>query len=253
VSSGHGISRTVVVTGSASGIGAAVCRRLAAPGVGILVHALENAEGCARVKGQIEGLGGRAIAVCGDLKNPGFGTELVTRAIDAFGRLDVLVANAGFPMRGGFGELSRSDLDFCFSTMPGAFFDMVKAALPFLRHKEGRVIAVSAHSAHMFRGNYPIFPLSAAAKGAMESLIRTLAVEIAPLGATANAVVPGLISKDASRDQFLSAEEKDALVAHIPMRRFGTAEEVAGVIEFLVSPAASYVTGQLIHVDGGLA
>ena len=247
------ISRAVLVTGSASGIGAALCRRLAAPGVGILVHALENVQGCLRVKEQIESRGGRAITVGGDLKNAGFGSELVTRAIDAFGRLDILVANAGFPMRGGFGESSRADLDLCFSTMPGAFFDMAKAALPFLQHKDGRVIAVSAHSAHMFRANYPTFPLSAAAKSALEVMIRNLAVEIALVGATANAVIPGLIDKDTDRPQFLSGEEKGALTAHIPMRRFGTAEEVAGVIEFLVSPAASYVTGQLIHVDGGLA
>jgi 3-oxoacyl-[acyl-carrier protein] reductase len=249
------MKRSIVITGSGSGIGASLAKLLAEPGTGLLIHARDNAEGCARVAAEVEARGARAIVRTGDLAEAGLAAQLVADAVSEFGRLDVLVANAGFPFRGQMTEgLTRADLDYCYAAMPGAFFDMVQAALPSLATSEaGRIVAVSAHAAHMFRGNYPTYPASAAAKSAMETLVRGLAVEIGPQGVTVNAVVPGLIVKDSDRDPFLATGEKAAMMAHVPMRRFGTAQEVAAAIAFLVSPAASYITGQLIHVDGGIA
>lgn len=249
------MKRGIVITGSGSGIGASLAKMLAEPETGLLIHARDNADGCARVAAAVEAQGARAIVRIGDLANAGLAAQLVAEAVSKFGRLDVLVANAGFPFLGQIADgLTRTDLDYCYAAMPGAFFDMVQAALPSLAKSEvGRIVAVSAHAAHMFRGNYPTYPASAAAKSAMETLVRGLAVELGPKGVTVNAVVPGLIAKDSDRDPFLATDEKAAMVAHVPMRRFGTSQEVAAAITFLVSPAASYITGQLIHVDGGLA
>jgi NAD(P)-dependent dehydrogenase (short-subunit alcohol dehydrogenase family) len=246
------ITRGIVVTGSGSGIGEAIVHRLAAPGTGILLHAAQNRAGCARVAEALRARGAATAIELGDLADAGTGARLIAAAAQEFGRVDVVIANAGFPDRKPIGELARADLDYMYRAMLGGLFDMLTAAEPWLRRAtHGRVVAISTHCAHIFRNDYPIYPGSGPIKAAMETMVRAAAAQFAPHGITVNAVVPGLIRKPHNTEQFLSNGEWDALAAKIPMRRIGEPDEVAAAVAFLASPDAAYITGQCLHVNGG--
>ena len=245
--------RRILVTGSGSGIGAATVRKLAGPDTAVVVHALKNRAGCERVAAELRAAGAEAHVVLADISRPEEADRLVDEALSALGGLDVLVANAGFPELKRFGELVRADLDRCYNVIMGGLFQMADRALPALKQaRDGRVIAVSTLNAHVFRPNYPVCPASAAAKAGSEALIRALAIELAPYAVTANCVAPGLIAKDADTEQFYDEERMKPLLAHVPLARIGQPAEVAAMIGFLCSPEAAYVTGQVIHVNGGI-
>lgn len=247
----HEITRAILVTGSGSGIGAAIVRCLAGPGAGILIHAHRNKAGCARVAKQAEALGAKTRIVLADLAKPGAGAKLVAAAVEAFGRLDVLVSNAGFPSRRVIGEMERDELDRLYGVMLRGFFDLATAALPYLKKsRDGRVVTVSSHNAHVFRNDYLFYPGSGAIKAGVEAMTRAFAVQMAPRRVTVNSVVPGLIRKHEG-PQFLSEREWRALAKKIPLRRVGQADEVAALVAFLCSKDAGYITGQCIHINGG--
>jgi NAD(P)-dependent dehydrogenase (short-subunit alcohol dehydrogenase family) len=246
------VERAILITGSGSGIGAAICRRLAVPGAGVLVHAKSNRDGVERVAAAARAAGAEAITALADLADPATGAALVRRTVEAFGRLDVLVANAGFPDRRPVGSLDRAGFDYVHDVVTGGLFEMCTAALPRLQTaRDGRVVSISTHNAHVFRTDYPFYPASAAAKAGLEALTRTLAVQLGPHGVTVNCVVPGLIRKDPGTPQFLSPEEWRGFAAKIPLGRIGEPDDVAAAVAFLCSRDAAYVTGQLIHVNGG--
>jgi NAD(P)-dependent dehydrogenase (short-subunit alcohol dehydrogenase family) len=245
--------RIILVTGAASGIGAAVCRALAAPGTAVILHTRRNRESAQAVLQQVRASGADAELILGDLTEPAAATAVVEAAVSRFGGLDVLVSNAGFADRTPAEALSDAAMTTSIEAIAGAFLRLSREAMPVLRRAEhGRLIAVSSFVAHSFRPDVTLFPASAAAKAALEALVRALAVELGPSGVTVNAVAPGFIRKDSGAHRALALGALAEQTARIPLRRIGLPDDVAAVIGFLASPAAGYVTGQVIHVNGGL-
>ncbi|HVY15381.1 MAG TPA: SDR family oxidoreductase [Rhodopila sp.] len=245
--------RIILVTGAASGIGAAIARRFAGPDAALLLHTRRNRDGLDAVAAEAQAAGALTAIATGDLAEPAVADAVVGAATDAFGGLDVLVSNAGFADRTPFATLSGAALRASTEAIQGAFFRLARAALPALKQSSaGRVIGVSSFVAHSFRPDVTGFPASAAAKAGLEALVRALAVEVGPDGVTVNAVVPGFIRKDSGAHRAIDPSVLAAQTARIPLRRIGLPDDVAAVVRFLASAEAGYVTGQAIHVDGGL-
>jgi NAD(P)-dependent dehydrogenase (short-subunit alcohol dehydrogenase family) len=245
--------RTILVTGAGSGIGAACCRALAGPDTAFLVHTRRNAEGAERTAAAVREAGGVAEVVLGDIGDPATPAALVAQAVARFGGLDVVVANAGFADRTPVADLTDAGFAKSLDTVLWGFLRLSRAALPVLAAGEApRLVAISSFVAHVFRTDATLFPATAAAKAGVEALVRSLAVEAAPSGITVNAVVPGFTQKDAGGHTALSPAQWDAVRARIPLGRLGTPEDVARAVAYLASPGAGYVTGQVLHVNGGL-
>jgi NAD(P)-dependent dehydrogenase (short-subunit alcohol dehydrogenase family) len=246
--------RIILVTGAASGIGAAVCRAVAGPGVAIMVHTRRNRDGAEAVASEIRARGGQAAVTLSDLAHPEAAQETIADTVRAFGHLDVLVSNAGFADRTPFADLTDAALTASVEAIQGAFFRLARAAMPHLcAGTHPRVVAVSSFVAHTFRTDVATFPASAAAKAGQEALVKALAVELGKHSVTVNAVVPGFIRKDAGAHRAIGPGVLQSQAEKIPLGRIGLPQEVAAAVAFLVSPAASYITGQALHVNGGLA
>src|SRR5690606_2532354 len=155
-------------TGSSSGIGAALARRRAQPGVGFVLHARHSGEALERVAAELRAKGAEAVTLLGDLADPATPLALVELAKTTYGRLNILVANAGFPLLKSFEEGTEADIEYAFRGNPFSLFALARAARPLINQQpNGRIVALGSYTAHVFRNDMPLFPMSAASKGAV--------------------------------------------------------------------------------------
>jgi 3-oxoacyl-[acyl-carrier protein] reductase len=238
------------VTGSSTGIGRAVALELAERGCRVMVH-YNRSEGEAReVVERISSSGGEAALVGGDVADAGEVGRMVGEIEDRYGRLDVLVNNAGSLIeRRTLSEMTEDLWERVMAVNLKSVFLCSQAVLPMMR-RQGRGKIINMTSVAARTGGAPGSVAYATAKGGVSTLTRAMAKELVGEGILVNGVAPGVITTP-FHDRFTPSEVREALVGGIPMGREGTPEEVAGAVVFLASPAADYLVGEIIEVNGG--
>ncbi len=234
-----------LVTGGSGGLGAAICKRLAAAGHFVYVHANRAIAAANDVVREIAVAGGEAQAIAFDVTD----AEATRAALDGVlehSAVQILVNNAGIHDDAAFPGMSASQWHGVIDVSVNGFYHVTQALmLPMIRTRWGRIINISSVAAlagNRGQVNY------AAAKGALNAATKALALEIASRGITVNAVAPGIIASGMGSSAFDAA----AIANLVPMKRAGSAEEVAGLVAYLASPEAGYITGQIISINGGM-
>jgi NAD(P)-dependent dehydrogenase (short-subunit alcohol dehydrogenase family) len=241
-----------LVTGGSRGIGRAIVELLAARGNRVLFTYLRNEAQAGDVATAVAESGGEARAMCADVTDAASATSVVRAAIDAWGRLDVLVNNAGTHLPGvTLADTPVSEWDRIIRTNLYGPFHLVQAALPHMRAQGGgNIVNISSNVTQRFPAAYGAYTIS---KSALDTFTKILSKEEGPNGIRVNAVAPGPIRTDMLAESLggLDSERAKEFAASVPLGRTGAPREIAEVVAFLVSESASYMTGQVVYVNGG--
>ncbi len=243
--------KVAVVTGSSSGIGQSIAIRLAGEGAAVVIDFRGHRDGAEETQQKIAASSGRSIIVQADVSRVVDTQNLIDQAWQQLGGCDILVNNAGIEKGSDFWDTPEADYDAVLAVnLKGPFF-LTQAFVRKLRDakKSGRVINISSVHEDMV---FPHFATYCASKGGIRMLMRDLAVELGPLGITVNNVAPGAIATPINQAMMSDPAKLNPLLRNIPLGRLGTREEVAGLVAYLASEEAAYITGSTFVIDGGL-
>jgi 3-oxoacyl-[acyl-carrier protein] reductase len=242
------IKRTVVVTGGSRGIGRAICITMARPGTHIFFNYASATLKANETIEAVQAVGAKATAVATDVSNKEEVTAFFKNIIESSGRIDVLINNAGVTRDGLLARMKESDWDQVLNiNLKGAFLCMKSAVKAMMKQRYGRIINISSvvgANGNPGQANY------VAAKAGIIGLTKAVAKELASRNITVNAVAPGFIETDMT--DVVGEKVRATMLEQIPMGRLGSSEDVAGAVLFLASEHANYITGQVIHVNGGM-
>ena len=243
--------KVAIVTGASSGIGQGIAERLGAEGVKVIVDYVGPADGAEKTQQAVQQEGGTDEMVEADITKTDDRSRLVDAAWERFGGADILVNNAGVEHKSAFWDTTEAEYDKVMTVNLRAAFFLTQAFVRRLRDakRPGRVVNISSVHEDMV---FPGFATYCCSKGGMRMMMRDLAVELGPLGITVNNVAPGAIATPINTALLNDKPKLNALLANIPLGRMGKPEDVAGLVAFLASDDAAYVTGSTFVVDGGL-
>ena len=241
--------KIAIVTGGGRGMGAAYCVAMAREGAKVIVNYVGNAKAAEAVVSQIRKDGGEAVAFQADVGKKSEVQKMVDFAVQKYGRLDVMVSNAGLVHKAPLLEQSEEVIERIFHTnVKGNIFCTQVAAAQMMKQKKGKIILCASIVAVV---GEPLLSVYTASKGAILAFTRAAAVELAPYQINVNCVLPGTTQTDMSKDVLADPVIQKALIDPVPLGRLGTPEDLAGIVLYLASDEANWTTGQSFIVDGG--
>lgn len=240
--------KKVLVTGASRGIGKAIALAMAAEGADVAVNYAGSEAAAKAVAAEIEAMGRKAIVIQADISSNEAATGMIDQVVKEFGRIDVLVNNAGITRDGLLMRMKEEDWDAVITTNLKGVFNCTKAAVKYMmKQKAGHIVNISSVVGVMGNAGQANY---AAAKAGVIGFTKAVAKEVAARGITVNAIAPGFIQTDMTA--VLNEKQVEGMLASIPLRKLGDPSDIAKAALFLASEDANYITGQTLHVDGGM-